>query len=264
MENTAGLVDAIKAKCGGMLPTPVYRRLFELAGRVEQGPIVEIGTAQGAATIVMARGARAAGKPTTVLTSDPFDRGSRLRVGSIARNLALVEQGLAEFGVADRVTVVAGTAADLIEQADPQRIGLVLIDADGAIDRDLALLFDRIEPDAVIAIDDVDGTVHAHPKPYGWRIDQKHRLTRLLCDELCARDVLRRETTVCATGFFRKGATRLSPEEWSALAVEVYRELVFVPIARGKIGPAVRLRRALVARFPRLARLYRRLRRSQR
>lgn len=260
MNETADLLASVKVKCGGMLPPPVYERLFQLAGRVEHGPIVEIGTAQGAAAIVLARGARAAGRSTAVLTSDPFDRGSRLGVGSVACNLALVKQGLAEFGVADRVQVVAGTAADLIAQADPQRIGLVLIDADGAIDRDLALLFDRLAPDAVVAIDDVDGEVHAHPAPGGWTIDQKHRLTRLLCDALCARDVLRHEATICATGFYRKGAARLSPEEWSALALDAYRQLVFAPIARSRIGSLARVRRAAVARFPRLASLVRRLR----
>ncbi len=170
-----------------MLSVRVYDRLMDLARRSRPAIIVEIGTAHGAATIALAIGARAAGAAFHIYTVDPFSGfSSRVMFGGVDDNLRIVTAALSRFGVTDCVTVVVGTVTDLIARLPSGPIDLLLIDADGRIDRDLAAVYDRLAPDADIVIDDVDGDVYLTRFANRIYCDQKHRLTRLIVDQLRA------------------------------------------------------------------------------
>lgn len=244
------LMKQVKRQTAGMLPAEVYVRLHEAAGAAGGGTFLELGTAQGAATIALALGAREAGRPFHILSADPFDRGSRLRIGSIEDNLALVRRGFEAFGVADAVTLVPGMAAALAARPDAAGATLLLIDADGRIDRDLALLYPLLAPDAAIIIDDVDPGIVAHPAPGGWTIDQKHRLTHLLVEAFIGMGMLIPEATVRQTGFYRKGTAAPEPREIEAAALGAYRELVFPHLDRRQLGWKRAMRRVLARRAP--------------
>jgi predicted O-methyltransferase YrrM len=260
MDDETSLAQRIKACAGGMLPLAVYVKLIEMARTCGGGTIVEIGTAQGAATIALAHGARAGGRPFRVFTSDPFDRGTRLLVGDVAENEALVRSGFERFGVTDNIHLVIGETAALIAEADPYEIRLLLIDADGQIDRDLSLLYDRLAHDGLIAIDDVDDAVYLYDVNGVWTIDQKHRLTHLLCAELVRRGALLPLETVGQTAFFRKGATRLSSEDWATIGLASYRALVFASLDQRQVGFAAAVKRMVSRRLPSVLRIYRRIR----
>ncbi len=228
-DDTLALGERIKRGANGMLSPEVYARLFALARRALPRTIVEIGTAHGAATIAVALGARAGGAPCHAYTVDPFAGfSSRVKFGSSADNLRIVGEAFSRFGVADCITVVVGTSADLLPHLPAGPIDLLLIDADGRLDRDLALLFDRLAADANVVIDDVDGATCLTRFQNRTYCDQKHRLSRLIVDRLVASGHLKGEYVEESTGFYLKGVGKGSTIE--SLALPAYRELVFADI----------------------------------
>lgn len=229
IDDVLSLSVRIKRVANGMLSARVYGRLFELARRGRPRSIVEIGTAHGAATIAMALGARAGGLPFHVHTVDPFAGfSSRAKFGSVTDNMRIVRDAFSHFDVAECITVVVGTSADLIPHLPGGEIDLLLIDADGRLDRDLALFFDRLATDANIVIDDVDGATCLTRFQNRTYCDQKHRLSRLIVDRLIASGHLRGEHVEESTGFYSRGTGAASTIE--ALALPAYRELVFADI----------------------------------
>jgi predicted O-methyltransferase YrrM len=258
------LVAQVKSAAAGMLPLSVYQALYRAARDAGGGTFVEIGTAQGAATIVLALGARAGGKPFHIYTVDPFDRGSRLPVGSRADNVALVRSGFEAFGVGGDITIIAGESSDLLKQHDVDDVRLLLLDADGRIDRDLLLLLDRLDRDATVIIDDIDDRVFAYPEGASVRVDQKHRLSHLIAEALCEAGYLSPTRRIAQTGFYRKGKAVFDASDMSELALSAYRQLVELRIERSQIGARARSRELLERRAARALRLYRQLRYGRR
>ena len=108
---------------------------------------------------------------------------------------------------------------------------MLVLDADGCIDRDLSHLFDKLAADCVIVIDDVDEWVGIVPsKRRGSLLDQKHRLSNMLANEFTRIGLLREDARIYSTGFFRKGLATLSPNEILLTALPFYRELAFCPV----------------------------------
>ena len=236
MTDIRSLPEEVRRATGGMLPIAVYERLHEAVRSLGGGVIAEVGTARGAATVAMALGGKASGDAFHFYTADPFDRGSRLAVGSVEDNRARVLDAFSRFGVDADVTLVVGDSADLAQAIGDQEIDLLLIDADGCIDRDLGLLFDRLSPQCLIVIDDVDDRIYAHRRSKGWLIDQKHRLSHLLVDRFCNMQMLIPIEVVGQTGFYSKGPARVGSSEIAEAAMSAYRELVLAPVRRGQVG----------------------------
>lgn len=259
-EEVVALLRQVKADAQGMLPLEVYERLYLAAGEAGGGTFVEIGTAQGAATIALALGAKAAGKPFRLWTVDPFDRGTRLAVGSVAENVALVRSGYERFGVAEDIEVVVGETSDLIGALDSTDIQLLLIDADGRFDRDLGLLFDRLSSHASIIVDDLANQAFAWFEGGRWWVGQKHRLSFLLARAFSQSGHLLPEQQVLQTGFFRKGEASFDQARFDAVALSAYRELVNTVVEHGQIGMRPMLRQIIEQRVPALLQLYRRIR----
>jgi predicted O-methyltransferase YrrM len=258
MDEVDRLLARVKEEARGMLPLAVYRRIHDTAAACGGGTIVEIGIAQGAATIAMALGAKRAGRPFRIVSADPFAIGTRTNIGSVEDNLELVRRGYEAFGVADAIEIVVGTVTDLVASVDPRDISLLLIDADGRIDRDIALLHDRLAPACPIVIDDVDGAIYLHRVGRSLSVDQKHRITRLLIERFAAEGLLVPRGITGQTGWYAKGPARRTADEIAGIALPAYRELTRATIGRDQIGPAAR---RLVARLaPGLVRAWRRLR----
>jgi predicted O-methyltransferase YrrM len=243
----------VKAIANGMLALDVYERLYDIGSKLGSGLFLEVGTAHGAATISLALGAKSAGSDFKIITVDPFGGifSSRTRYGSVEDNIKIVRNNFVHFDVDSYVTVIAGTSANLIRDERVSGVKFLMVDADGRIDRDLALLFPILSDDATIVLDDIDGAVfstHINNRPM---LDQKHRIANLLVDEFLKSGILREPERLGDTGFYKKGVAR--PEEIERLSLSAYRELVFSEM------PPATLSQFIKRKFPSLASSYRTL-----
>jgi predicted O-methyltransferase YrrM len=262
MDDVDRLLGRVKESARGWLPLPVYRRLYDTAAAAGGGDFVEIGTAQGASTIAMALGAKSAGKPFQIHTADEFILGTRPAAASVEEKRDIVRRGFDAFGVAEHIELVIGSSAELIKVGDPRDIRLLLIDADGSIDRDLALLHGRLAADCRIVIDDIDDRNYLKRKASHFYLDQKHRLTFMLVDRFVDVGLLLPLGATGQTGWFAKGPASLAPHEMERLALPAYRSLIFPRVGLSELGIRRGLYGLAAAHAPWLLRAWRRARRT--
>jgi predicted O-methyltransferase YrrM len=273
--NRPGLLEIVR-QANGMLPAPVYEALWECAQQAPGTCFVEVGTAHGAATIALALGGQDAGLNVTVHTIDRLGGkfSSRARFGSVEENRAIVQKNFACARVAKCISLFVGSTDEFVASGRcPDRIDLLMLDADGRIDRDLLHFYNLLAPNAIIVIDDIDrgvylGTTH-DGTPY---VDLKHRITSLLLAGLESQGFLRVEKTIHHTAFCRRGERKMDYQEFSGLALSCYRELVFADLPgqewkelvqwhdrRAEVRRAIRLKGAIPAFVISIGRASRRL-----
>ena len=247
--NTTLDFNALKKKANGMLPAEVYRAIYETALRVESGDIVEIGTAHGAATIALAKGLIQSPAHGRVHTVDKIKGGSRDAFGDLQKNIAIIQDNFNAFNVAQDIDFHVGSSLEVaLEFPSGMHIGLLMLDADGAIDRDLKLFYDRVLPGAPIIIDDYQPNfVRFYSEGKTIRMDQKRRLTALLLDYFVLKGYLKTETIIGETWFGTKpmGAPPIGQVNEEDI-YDLYRKLIFATgpghskIAEIIIGKATR------------------------
>lgn len=130
--------------------------VMDLFARTAPGRVVEIGAFIGGSTTVLARAATA-----PILTIEKGGTHHRdhpyLPTPDI---LAALHTNLAREGVAERVIVIEGRSweASVLERVgrllNGDRIGLLAIDADGDIERDIKNLAPHLAPRCLLVIDD--------------------------------------------------------------------------------------------------------------
>lgn len=238
----------VKARCNGMLPHGVYRAMYETARDAPAPVIVEVGTAHAAGTVSLAMGLRDSGRKGVVYTFEKIIGGSRERFGGIEDNISIIQSNLAAFGVDSFVQLIVGDVAETcgIVPADAA-IGGLCLDADGAIDRDFQIFFDRLLAGAPIIVDDMrDQTRLKLLRRKGFsghfKVDHKHQLTYRMMK-------LFQEHSIVISGrilgkdtwFGQKGPGKLDDLPLGAV-LQVYRSLTFAE-ARTSLVPA---REALV------------------
>jgi predicted O-methyltransferase YrrM len=237
--------EAIAVRCSGMLAPAIYHRLYETAFSAPDGFIVEIGTAGGAATVSLALGLQHAGRSGRVVT---VDRGRpRSGGGDPAGYRDRVKANLRHYGVEDRVDLVIGEAADAAKAVPASAsISVLMIDADGAIDRDLRAFFDRMVAGGDIIIDDCVDVVRLHRTDlFGVKVDAKMRLTHLLVSYFKQKGLLSPGTQIKDT-YFGKKVLDLPQADISTDAVlDIYRQLIF---SSGRLVP-VFMDRAMIVRL---------------
>lgn len=229
----AELFSELIVTCDGMLSPQVYARVYDTARR--GGTIVEVGTALGAATVALALGLRSSGKPGHVFTFDPMTGGPRRSISTAEQRIARIEKSLVHYGVADRVTI---TPLDLVSglSALPagEAISVLMLDADGRIDRDLQVLHGRCASDCSLIIDDVADRVRVKRRGATYRIDSKMRLSWLLTNMLIASGKLSAGQRLVDTYFGQltgDPAQIIDPGE----VLPVYRQLVFQSASANRI-----------------------------
>ena len=253
-------LEKVRHSAGGMLLTHVYEAIFDVGARSRGGTFVEIGTAHGAATIALALGARQQAAPYQIYTADLFSgkHSSRSRYGSVERNLEIVKSNFDAFGVGANISVIAGSSAELVAAFNPTDIRVLIIDADGRIDRDLAVFYDRLAPGCTVILDDIDGELKMLRTSGGLILDQKHRIGQALVERFIEHDVLRELNVIDSTGFYLKGEA--SSPRFAEMSLPAYRELVFADIENLR-PDRLSVKGWLVQRFPALAMRYKRTRR---
>jgi predicted O-methyltransferase YrrM len=141
-----------------MLHLDVLTLIYHFA-KIGSGHILEIGPYLGGSTIAAAYGVRDSSQPKAIITIEPGGRCDHptLSTKNILKDL---KKNLAKFGVAHRITVVEGyswkdeTIAAVRRRLQPGSVGLLVIDADGNVKRDLDLFHDLLADGCWIVIDD--------------------------------------------------------------------------------------------------------------
>ncbi len=155
----------VKQVASGRLASGTYRELYRVATKLEPGCIVEIGPAQGASTISLALGARENAHPIKLFTIERGEASQALASATdVDMNRRAIESNLEAFGVRDAVEIVIGDVADVHPETGDGPISLLCIDADGALDRDFRLFFNRLVDGAPIVIDDCLDVINDHAR----------------------------------------------------------------------------------------------------
>lgn len=229
--------SAVKERCNGMLPVEVYQRIYEVAVAAPAGNLVEVGCAHGAGTVCLAAGLRDSGRAGTVYTFEKIFGGTREAFGGIDENVRIIRGNFEHFGLADRIELLIGDVEDRAQEVPSDvPIGLLCLDADGAIDRDFALFYDQVEEGAPIIVDDVMDRTRV--KPIGrtrlnrsLKVDQKHRLTFRLLDLFRDKRLLDAgEVRGSDTWFGRKSPARFADVDPREI-LRVYRSMTFTDAA---------------------------------
>lgn len=140
-----------------MLHEEVLALLYHLVA-LSRGRVVELGTYIGGATVVMARAA-ASHRRLPIIAVEP---GGRQQHDTLPSQdiLADLASNLERFGLRQHTKVLPGKSADpairqqVREMLGPERISLLVIDADGSVERDIGLYRDLLAPGAILVLDD--------------------------------------------------------------------------------------------------------------
>src|SRR5438270_409878 len=155
-----GELDRIRKK-HSMLHLDVLLLIYHFA-RTCSGQILEIGACLGGATIAAARGVRDSSNRKTLIA---VEQGGSLKheylgTRNILRDL---ERNLARARVSELVMLIKGRSSDPVTVAavhqalDSDEIGLLILDADAAKQRDIDCYHDKLAPGCWMVIDDYYG-----------------------------------------------------------------------------------------------------------
>lgn len=224
---------AVQRRCNGMLPIEVYERIYRTALSAPEGNIVEVGCAHGAATVCLAAGLRDSGRPGTVYTFEKIVGGSREEFGGIEENTRIIQDNFAHFGLSDRIELCVGDVQNLAHRVPGDRaIGLLCIDADGALDRDFRLFFDRVSQGAPVILDDSNERTKVVRKArrrftLELFIDQKHYLTARMLDLFRNEGLLDQGEIVGSETWFGKKMGQSFDDIDPEAILAVYRSIIF-------------------------------------
>ena len=221
-----------------------YARLFDEIVKRPDLPVVEVGAAGGAATVAIAWGQQSSGKTSPIITFEKCEGGSRTEHGDRETNLARLREHLAAQGVADRVEI---HARKLSREDGPlvndilgcRRIAALVHDADGRIDRDFDLFWNRLIDGGLIVVDDYEERYDfreiSERYPDG---GTKHLITYRLVNYFVSQGAMEIEASIHNTLFAVKPAatkfSRIDLEHCRRIVSEVHAERA----STGKFSPA--------------------------
>ncbi len=227
----------IKDQTLGMMYAPVYRRLYDEVYPLPDGDIVEVGAAAGSCTVVTGLARAESKRNGSIVSVEKFEGGSRTNYGkNFDENFWIFNNNLEKFGVRDRVKVFADyltdeNAQEVYNLIDTPQLVALIHDADGRIDRDFRLFYDRLIDGALIVIDDV---VRIDPdRPIKDKTQAQHfrkfMITCKLIDEMERLGLLENISYTLSTAFCRKPkdttAAVIDPQRIERLLQEVEDEL---------------------------------------
>ena len=228
-------LHATIAEVDALMPRAVYDALFDAAAGEGPKQILEIGTAHGAGTIALALGALSGGHATQITTVDTLEAlpdipSSRSRFGGPVENEKIVRANFEKARVSDSINLHVGRSEGFAKVVPKSfSVDMLVLDADGRIDRDLALFGPYLAPGAAVVIDDIDGRIGAAFRRGRLAIDLKHVISEKLSARFVEEGYLKLEKRTVDTSFFRVQ----EPDSWdyermSELAISSYRELIFL------------------------------------
>ena len=210
-----------------MLSIDVYQEMYHLAQKVEQNTtILEIGTAHGAGTISLALGSQGKNRIASI---DKITGGSRDKFGTLEENKVIIKNNFKYFGVEKVIDFYIGTSTEIAPHLPEElTISMLVIDADGAIDRDFELFYNKLLPGSTIIIDDYSNYVRIKKDKKITRIDQKFRLTHMLVSFMEQASLLKKNKVIDSTYFGIKPQNQKDDVNFSQYDFRpIYRNLTF-------------------------------------
>jgi hypothetical protein len=144
-----------------MLHLDVLLLIYHFA-KVCAGSIVEIGAFVGGSTIAAAWGVRDSGKQKGLIAVESGGSVKHKRLGT--KNIFLdLQRNLARYGVTNMVSLINGRSSNpainsaVRDALGPETIGLFILDADGAVRRDIDCYRNKLTEGCWMVIDDYAG-----------------------------------------------------------------------------------------------------------
>ena len=217
----------IKKKANGMLSIDVYREMYHIAKEAPQDTIIlEIGTAHGAGTISLALGALNKNK---VVSIDKITGGSRDKFGTLEENKSIINNNFKFFGVEKIINFYVGTSTEIAPKlTEKLKLSVLVIDADGAIDRDFELFYNKLLPGSTVIIDDYSNYVMIKKDKKNIDIDKKFKLTHMLVSFFEQANLLEKKKVIDNTYFGIKPKNQKENVDFSQYDFRpIYRYLTF-------------------------------------
>lgn len=218
---------SVKKRANGMLSVDVYQEIYHEAQKaLENTTLLEIGTAHGATTISLALGVDS---KNNILSIDKIIGGSRDKFGSLEENKKIIENNFKYFGVEKKIDFYVGTPSEIALLFDEKlKLSMLIIDADGAIDRDFELFYNKLLPGSSIIIDDYFDHVRIKKNKKNIRVDQKFRLTHMLITFMEKASLLKKVKVIDDTYFGIKPKNQIDNVDFSQYDFRpIYRQLTF-------------------------------------
>ena len=153
----------IKEETNGYLSPSVYKAIYEYALKAQEGNMVDIGPAQGGSTICLGLGIRDSGKANSKIYSiEKGEASSALQSwDDPLHNGAVLLKNIQRYELDSYVNLLLGDVKDMYQKVNASKpLSLLFIDADGALDRDFQLFFNRLSDGASIIIDDYQDIIN--------------------------------------------------------------------------------------------------------
>jgi colanic acid/amylovoran biosynthesis glycosyltransferase len=157
------ILQKVIKRCNGMLSFDVYLKIYQLAYKAKLGNMIELGAAHGAATICLARGIINSRRKSLLFTVEKGDgdNGSMAKFGSKLLNIKILKNNIKYFHCDKHIKLIPEKIKKASSQIiEHQPFSLILIDADGALDRDFIIFYNLLLPGADIIIDDYENIKH--------------------------------------------------------------------------------------------------------
>ena len=152
----------IKETTRGLMEKGNYRDLYEAALALEKGAVVEIGPARGGTTVTLGLASLQNPNIERIISIDAFQNSRCLRYfDDVEKNIEELKNNLAAFGCGEKVTVMVAGQEDwtLLRQL---KLSMLVIDADGALDRDFFHYYNALRPGATVFVDDCEARLNKH------------------------------------------------------------------------------------------------------
>jgi predicted O-methyltransferase YrrM len=230
----------IRLRCSGMLPDRTYQAIYEAVRQSPRGSVVEVGTAHGAATICMAKALQAVERQDRVFTFERARGGSREKFGDVAANVHIISDNFAYFDVNGFIQLTVGDVDQTGRTVETGPVSVLLLDADGRIDRDFGLFYNKVVPGGVIMVDDCSDKPNIYIDAIDrLRIDLKDVLTFKLVSFYVNRGLMVETNRMGNFVFFEKTSEGDYIDFDSLDVLPVYRQLVFSEIRESLPGVAM-------------------------
>jgi len=153
----------VKKLCHGYLDAAIYEEIYKYGLSAEEGIVVDIGPAQGGSTISFGLALRENTKLKKIYSIDTFCNSAALiSSDDIQKNIDQLYSNLNEYDLTNYVTAIVAGRDNLNFIKDNEKISVLFIDADGALDRDFKLYYNHLTDGAFIIIDDCANEINFH------------------------------------------------------------------------------------------------------
>jgi len=218
--------DSAARICRGMMRPEIYRMIYERACESADFDILELGAAGGAATVAAACGLVDSHKKSVLYTVEKGDgeNSSRERLGNREQNLRTLNRNLKIFSCSEKVSVIDSRVAEASGKMPAGlKFSMLIIDADGLINRDFELFYNSCIPGADIIIDDYSEVKDFGSRSVNCPLGKKYTTFRLV-NYFIGKGLIRRESLSGDTIFCRKPTEIAGPAQFDETEISSVME----------------------------------------